>query len=386
MTSVSRSTARDGLHLLVVMRLGNVKARDHLIPLLTCSNVERVTLIRHAPVEIDSPKLNQIIHRSSLDQGFERMRPLLSLKNIAQCLYHGVRVARKETPDAVIGFNFTPYGVIAWTIARLSGNRAVVSLIGTDFHRHLNRPILGAILRRVLKRCERATIFSETARQDLIALGVKPERAVVLPNTVDTKRFQMDPAITPAYDLIYSGYLRPGKGVDRLLYVLKRLNAQRGHTTLLLVGDGVERKRLQTISQRIGVADMVSFYGWSENVVSLLRQARVFVLLSEAEGLPMAMLEAMSTGLPVVVTDVGANREVVQDGLQGHLVPSPADPSMVADCLLRLLDDQDHYDRCRKEALYVSEKHGYESTTRIWDQTLVGLIQEKRMSTDGSSR
>lgn len=375
-----------GLHLLVVMRLGNVKARDHLVPLLACSNVERITLIRHAPVEIDSPKLNQMIHRSSLDQGVERTRPLRSLKNLAQCLYHGVRIARRELPDAVIGFNFTPYGVVAWAIARLSGNRAVVSLIGTDFHHRLNQRILGAILRRVLKRCDRATIFSETARQGLIALGVKPERAVVLPNTVDTQRFQPDPAIKPIYDLIYSGYLRPGKGVDQLLYVLERLNARRGHTTLLLVGDGVERKRLQTISQEIGVAGMVSFYGWSENVAPLLKQARVFVLLSEAEGLPMAMLEAMSTGLPVVVTDVGANREVVQDGWQGHLVSSPADPDVVADCLLRLLDDQNHYDRCREGALRVSQKYGYDSTTRSWEKILSGLTRDKMVKTAGPTR
>ena len=375
MNAASRSAPGNGFHLLVVMRLGNTKARDHLMPLLACPCVQRITLVRHAPVDIDSPKLSQVIHRSSLDQGIRRTQPLHALKNVAQCLYHGVRIARRERPDAVIGFNFTPYGVAAWMIARLSGSRAVASLIGTDFHDRLNRRVLGTVLRWILKRCDRVTIFSQTARRALIAIGVEPQRVMVLPNTIDTQRFQPDPAVAPAYDLIYSGYLRPGKGVGRLLQVLKRLNVQRGRTTLLLVGDGVEREALENTSRRLGLADVVFFYGWSENVAPLLKQARVFVLLSEAEGLPMAMLEAMCTGLPVVVTDVGANREVVQNDRQGHLVPTPADPSVVAQHLSRLLDDEDHYHRCRDGALRASQIYGYDYTTDQWEHILNRLTQ-----------
>ena len=393
-----------GYHLLVVMRLGDVKARDKLMPLLACPSVAKVTLVRHARVAISSPKLRQVIHLSRLDQGVARMRPLRSLRNLGQCLISGIRVARAERVDAVLGFNFTPYGVVAWLIGRATRTPSLAALIGADFNTRLRQRSLRLPLRAVLRRCDRLTIFSEDGRQQLIAMGARPERVVVLPNTVDTDRYHPPPGITPGsapgsapgsspapaavagatgegvtVDLIFTGYLIPRKGVDVLLRALALLNAQRSTpATLRIVGDGVQRPALETLSQELGLTDVVDFAGWSDDVAGALRRARVFVLLSEAEGLPIAMLEAMSSGLPAVVTDVGANAQVIRDGHNGYVVPMPADPALVADRLGRLLDDAELYRRCGAGALEVRQTHSYAHTITAWGRLLEEWLESSR--------
>ena len=390
------AAAEAGYRLLVVMRLGDLKAADHLRPLLDCPAVAEVTLVRHAAVALDSPKLRQIIHRSKLDQGVARFRPGRSLRNLVQVYRAGRREARARRVSAVIGFNFTPYGVLAWLIGRAAGVPALGALIGADFNIRLHQRGLRGPLRAVLRRCGRLTIWSDPARQQLIDLGVPARRVVVLPHTVDTEKFRpapprpdprrdaegelgkphtpRDPADAGdpgVADIVYTGYLIPRKRVDLLLQALAQLNQHRGRpATLRVVGDGPQRPRLEAMAQSLGVADRVCFAGWTDDVPAALNAGRVYVLLSTSEGLPMAMLEAMSCGLPVVVTDVGGNAEVVRDGENGYVVPVDADPATIAQRLAALLDDAEHYQHCRAGALAVRQTHGYAQTTAVWDRLL----------------
>lgn len=361
------------VRILAVMRLTNVKVRDKLIPLLNSELVEHITLVRHAPVDVQSEKLSQVIHDSGLIEGRIEQTWLARFSNVWLCFYQGLRVARREHPHVVLSFNLVPYGVIAWLIARLTGNKVIVSLIGSDYNLRVNSPWLGRALRPILRNLDRVTVFGEEARTRLIGYGVMTERVFALPNTADTHLYKPNPQITPDVDLIYVGNLGPLKRVDLILRTLRQIHATRPTTTLLIVGDGAERARLEALAHSLGVAHAVTFCGWTDRVIEQLWRARLLVFLSEYEGLPMALLEAMCAGLPVVATDVGAMNSVVKDGANGYRVPSPADPSLVAERLLRLLSDAEHYHKLRAAALKVRETHGYKQTTHIWEQILRGL-------------
>jgi glycosyltransferase involved in cell wall biosynthesis len=229
------------------------------------------------------------------------------------------------------------------------------------------------VLRAVLRHCDAVAVFGEEVRQELIQDGVCADRVFVLPNTADTDLYCPDPSVQPDVDLVFVGNFIPRKQVDRLLRALHIVHETRPQTNLLLVGDGDLRGELETLAQSLGIAHAVEFHGHSDRVVDQLRRGRVFVLLSNAEGLPMSMIEAMCTGLPVVVTNVGANASVIHDGDNGYLVPSPADPSLVADRILRLLSDPARYQQMRHGALRVRETHGYERAAQIWDEILNSL-------------
>jgi glycosyltransferase involved in cell wall biosynthesis len=353
-----------GQHVLVTMRLNDAKARDKLQPLLLCEAVERVTLVRHAPVDLHHPKLHQVIYGGT-------RRNWSGWLNAGVNLWITVQTARRQQPDWVIGNNLTPYGIIAWLAARLTGRRSCISLIGTDFNNRIHLPLLGVILRAILRNSDRVTIFGEDARAEMIeGLGARPDRVFSLLNTADTERFHPDPQVQPTIDLIFVGNLLPNKQVDVLLRTLALVSQTHPDTRLYVVGDGPERDRLATLAASLGMARQVTFTGRRSDVAELLRQAKILALLSESEGLPMAMIEAMCSGLPVIVTDAGANASVVADSINGYIIPQPVDPALVADRIRTLLDDPTHYAAMRAAALRLRETHGYPHGARMWENIL----------------
>jgi glycosyltransferase involved in cell wall biosynthesis len=362
------------MRLLVIARLLDVKVRDKLIPLLRNELVDHVTLVRHAWVSLHSEKLTQVIHDSGMVEGVLKQKRSAQLKNTWLCFYNGLRVAQREHPHVIVAYNLVPYGLVAWLVARLTGAKIIVSLIGSDFNLHVRLHWFGGLLRAILRNCDRVTIFGEDARASLIGYGLSPDRVFVLPNTADTDTYKPDLTVTPDVDLIYVGNLAPLKRVDLVLDTLHKIHESRPETTLLIVGDGDERDNLKSLAQSLGISHVVTFHGWTAQVVPLLRRARIFAFFSQYEGLPMAMVEAMCTGLPVVVADVGALNTVVRDGENGYLLPSPADPVCASEHILHLLRDADHYQQLREQALTVRQTHGYERTQEVWRNILESLV------------
>jgi glycosyltransferase involved in cell wall biosynthesis len=128
--------------------------------------------------------------------------------------------------------------------------------------------------------------------------------------------------------LIAVGNLHHRKGHAVLLQAFEK--ARLGHTSvLLLVGDGPLLAELETMARSLGIGGRVRFLGRRRDVEDLLFASDVFVLPSLAEGLPMALLEAMARGLPCIASAVGGVPEALADGIDGHLVP-PGDVDTLA--------------------------------------------------------
>lgn len=129
------------------------------------------------------------------------------------------------------------------------------------------------------------------------------------------------------------------KGHDVLLRALARVRDRGVATTVLLLGDGDQRPRLGALADALGLADdRLRFLGFCRNVPDLLAAADYMVLASRDEGLPLAVLEAMAAGLPVVVTAVGGLLELVEPDVHGLVVPAD-DPAALAAAIERLAGD-----------------------------------------------
>lgn len=134
------------------------------------------------------------------------------------------------------------------------------------------------------------------------------------------------------------GRARPARSPPRLIMVA-RMNPQKDHRTLFdalsglldhewhleLIGDGPRMEATRREAAALGLADRISFLGMRRDVAERLAQAQCFTLISNWEGFPRSILEAMRAGLPVVASDVGGVRESVEDGVSGFVVP-PNDP------------------------------------------------------------
>lgn len=130
------------------------------------------------------------------------------------------------------------------------------------------------------------------------------------------------------------GRLSPVKGIEYLIQAVSLLVHEQGIKSIqvAIVGGGPLQKSLETLSQNLAVAEHVKFIGERQDVPSLLRLFDVFAMPSLHEGLPMALLEAMRAGCPVVASAVGGIPEVIRDGNEGVLVP-PKDSSALAQAI-----------------------------------------------------
>lgn len=242
-----------------------------------------------------------------------------------------------------------------YTAARRAG---ICRVVLTEHAKHsISRfPVLQKAARELVSRVDACTVITQNLRHFLVnEVGVSPEPIQVIPNGVDPDGLQ--PAGNPSaiaslvpdhFDgcvLVSVGRLVEAKDHFTLLAALAELRDQAAPVFLVLVGDGELRSDLESAVTRHRLEDHVVLAGQRSDVPELLSGADVFVMSSKREGLPMAVLEAMSAGLPVVSTDVGGIPEVVEDGLSGVLVP-PGQPKALARALASLAADPG-----RREAL-----------------------------------
>ena len=246
--------------------------------------------------------------------------------------------------------------VMAGTVAR----KPVVGWIH-GFWSRLRKEAGGwhAVASRILyPRASRLVCVSEGVRRDLESES-RPlaDRLAVLPNPLDIERIRsqsLEPAPLWAADLpdegaiVACGRLMPDKGFDLLLEAFAKSVSSRRGVRLVVIGDGPERARLESLVIDLGLQGRVSLTGHVANPYPIFRRAALFVLSSRVEGLGMALLEAMALRVPVVAFDSngGGPREVLGPQNYGQLV-EVGNPGRLADAIDRMLGDRAVAAACR---------------------------------------
>jgi len=266
-------------------------------------------------------------------------------------------------------------------LGRLTGTPIIISSERTMGHESRWRYWLNRITEPLT---DRVTCVSRLVAEFVVEkVGIPRCKIIVIPNGIDVRAFdrvstrqQARATLRLPSDSMLVGTvarLNPVKRLDVLLQAMASLD----NACVVIVGDGVERARLETLSNELGLAERVHFAGQQDDVRPWLAALDVFALTSDWEGMPNAVLEAMATGLPVVATAVGGTPEVVVDGETGLLVP-PRDPNALAQaitCLLREPDLRRKMGRAGRERV---ERHfSIEETVRQTEALYTTLLQEK---------
>ena len=158
---------------------------------------------------------------------------------------------------------------------------------------------------------------------------------------IDPEKYQAEATTDlSAPHLVFVGRLAGVKGVPVLLDALSQIKADMPDLRVTLIGDGPERADLEIRAQDLGLGAVVTFAGYKsqDEVAETLASADALVLPSFAEGVPVTLMEAMASGLPVLATRVGGISELVEDGISGYLVP-PGNVEALAARLRDLLGD-----------------------------------------------
>lgn len=172
----------------------------------------------------------------------------------------------------------------------------------------------------IYSRFKTIVCVSENVRKALLEwLPSLKKKAVVINNAVALPKSEVN--VRQKFDLIFVGRLVKAKGIDILLDAIARLKAEGFFVRTAIVGDGPLRASLREKAIALGIENLVEFLGLRKDVPDLMQQSKIFVLPSRWEGLPLALLEAMGLGIPIIAAAVGGVTNLIQNGRDGLLVP-----------------------------------------------------------------
>jgi glycosyltransferase involved in cell wall biosynthesis len=177
------------------------------------------------------------------------------------------------------------------------------------------------------------------------------------------------------FKILAIGRLSPEKGFDLLVNAISKLINNGHDISLVIIGEGAERKRLENLAQIRGVADKVFFTGYLDQASRYLRHFDLFVISSITEGLPITLLETMQAGVPIVATRVGGIPEVLDNGKYGLLV-DPGNENELADAITKLYNSPEKRNEMRKAARE-AVKHDFssENMERDYREVYEKLVQ-----------
>lgn len=292
----------------------------------------------------------QLIQLSNLYNG---SGPFGDLKSF----WHLYWIFKRERPD-IADLHLLKARFFGGLAAKLAG----VPIVIETFHGNLFNEYYGKLKTLFILAAERllgwlivdkVIAISESQKEELIRYRVCPETKIhVIPLGLDLSRFVQCSKFNgelrkelrfPEKTMLLGtvGRLVPIKGLSYLLQAIRRVAEITDiDFCLLVIGDGLLRKELESKVLALAIENKVRFLGWRFDLEKIYADLDVVVLSSLNEGTSVSVIEAMAAGKAVVATKVGGVPDVVEDGATGLLVP-PKDPSALADALLQLLENVD---------------------------------------------
>jgi glycosyltransferase involved in cell wall biosynthesis len=262
----------------------------------------------------------------------------------------------------------------------------VAKVLGIPLIWHVRIPHSDKLLDRFLVPfTSRIITVSRTVKRRLE--WSKKDRAEIIYNGVDTRKFSPGLAQDDlrkkfhidSEDIVIGavGRLSPEKGLEYLISAIRKVVNAYPRTKVLLVGDGDE-KYLLSLQEKVKDLELsphIFFVGFYEDVPQILRCLDIFSLPSLTEGFNRSLLEAMACGLPAVTTAVGGNVEIVQDGVNGLLVP-PSNPGALASAITELLKDKEKARKMGLEGkLLVEENFSIDINVRKIEKLYLQILE-----------
>lgn len=203
-------------------------------------------------------------------------------------------------------------------------------------------------------------------------------KTIFFPNGIDTDFFAPSPSTKKSgTSLIYMGRVSYEKSIDQVIKAFKIINSARPETTLTIIGPGPERKKLETLVKDLGLEKKVIFTGTlhGKEHLKALQNADMFLTASKTDNMPLAVIEAMSVGLPVIGVGALGIPEIVKDSQNGYIIP-PDDVKAMAEKTLALLNDTKLRQKFSAASRELALAYGERENTEILETIYNSLINQ----------
>ncbi|NER91205.1 glycosyltransferase [Moorena sp. SIO3A2] len=238
--------------------------------------------------------------------------------------------------------------------------------------------------------CDLTTQVSQAGLERYIKVGVVPKHKIkFIPNVVDSEKFQHHPEVRSKirqelnlgdeFVWLAAGRNHEQKDYPNMLKAFAQIAQRYKNAILLIAGDGFLGSKEETLAEKLGIESQVRFLGVRRDIPALMSAADAYLMSSAWEGMPVVLLEASASGLPMVATDVGGNREVILDGKTGIIVP-PQNFEALAKAMQNLME-LPLFERQKMGQLsryYIAENHSFDQGLIKWLELYYQLLNHKQ--------
>ncbi len=257
-------------------------------------------------------------------------------KNIFKNIFRLKEYINSFSPDLVHSHGYKASLIVA--ITKMLVKFPWITTIHNFKPPYQSKKAFEIFVKGVLNKANKVQPVSYSLKKELISMGIKAENCSVLYNGVSLYPFHKpiakNTSLPDGIKIGCIGRLNEDKGIDDFIYMIKYLHEKYGYYfnlrkySFLIIGDGPQRKELQQLSWRLGLAPKIYFLGQREDVPEILKSLKLLCIPSKYEGLSITALEAMAAFCPVVATHKGGLTEIVKHEKTGLLVPSQSPEEM----------------------------------------------------------
>lgn len=263
----------------------------------------------------------------------------------------GLAVLQERRYDLITVHDYPPFqmGIGGWLLGRKTGIPYVLEFLhivgypkAPNFKEHLSREMTKVYLRYMWKYARAIRVVNHREVPELLQkIGIPEDHIIVTPCFyLDFDAFKPMNLPKTGKKVIFTGRLVPNKGIIELIQAFRLVVEAVPEAELLIAGDGVLKEKLRRLTCELQIADHVLFKGMvpHKDVAELNNQSDIFVFPSYNEGAPRSVGEAMACELPVITTQIGIMKEIIQHGVNGMFITW--DPRDIAEKIILLLKDK----------------------------------------------
>lgn len=273
---------------------------------------------------------------------------------------------KRERPDVFLSF-LMPFNMMA--IVTLAFTRTKVVVCERQDPSNVKTPLLRGLRNLLYQFSSRIEVQTQKGK-DYFPKGTQ-KKIMVIPNPNHITNAERERALnTPKENrVVIVGRLIPLKNHKMLVNSFFYAHKLHPEYRLDIYGNGELRGEISKQIKDLGLGESVFLRGRTDDVSSALASARIFVLCSNVEGMPNALMEAVALGVPSIATDVSGVRDIIEDGINGFVIPV-GDEKALENRMVQLMDSETLQNNFAETSAFVLDKYDNEKIFKLWLELL----------------